>query len=88
MYVLHIFSALFLYYIHKQMLSFQILNYIFFYITCKGISFPNEKIIYPLLTFKRRNDMEQKVRSSRSFCRTTKKYARKDVLQKAKLFTL
>ena len=52
------------------------------------MSFLNEKRIYALLTFKRRNDMEQKLRSSRSFCRTTKKYARKDVLQNAKLFKL
>ena len=64
------------------------LELFFCYITCKGISVPNEKRIYALLAFKRRNDMEQKLRSSLSFCRTTKKYARKDVLQNAKLFTL
>ena len=46
-------------------------------LTCKVISFPDEKIIYALLTFKRRPDTKQKLRSSRSFCRTSRKYSHK-----------
>ena len=67
-----------------RLLSVQILNYNFL-LTCKVISFPNEKIIYALLTFKRRPDTKQKLRSSRSFYRTTKKYSRKAVLRNVTL---
>ena len=67
-------------------LSIQILNYNVL-LTCKVISFPNEKTIYALLTFKRGPTGSKHWGPLAVFVTQQKNYSRKAVLQNAKLLS-